>query len=311
MTNEEQVLVAEQCNALRSGGGFYALSGWSSVTVTGRDRCSFLQSFCTNDVKPLKPGDGCEAFFLNVKGKIVGHGLVTCRDEELVFVGAPGQAQPLFEHLDRYIIREDVQLRDSTNERDYLLSAASVDLTAVSFSWNLIGNDAARVFEVVPIEMPILSRQSSERGIQLVGSFGFDAARIEAGVPLFGVDFDEHNLPQEVGRDREAISFTKGCYLGQETVARIDALGHVNQRIVDVRFSSNNELHPGMVLTRDGASVGRVKSSAFSPQLNTPLALAMVRREASAQGTKLTSPVGECEIVELPPRGTRTEEPEH
>jgi folate-binding protein YgfZ len=119
-------------------------------------------------------------------------------------------------------------------------------------------------------------------------------------VPLFGTDFDENNLPQEVGRDREAISFTKGCYLGQETVARIDALGHVNQKLVGVRFSGVDIPAAGIELMKDGIQVGRVASAAYSPQLEAPLALAMVRREANAPGTALESPVGGCEVVTLP-----------
>ena len=300
MTSDEQAIVGQQYKALRHGGGFFALLGWSSVTLTGRDRHSFLQSFCTNDVKRLTPGDSCEAFILNVKGKIVGHGLITCRGEELVFIGAPGQSERLIEHLDRYIIREDVQLRDSTNERSFLVSAATVDITAVSFAWNLIGNTAARVFEYSPAEMANLFRIIYERGIQVVGSPAFDAARIENGFPIVGVDFNEHNLPQEVGRDGAAISFTKGCYLGQETVARIDALGHVNQRLAGVRFAGSDDIEPGTELLHTGANAGRVTSAAYSPHLGSTVALAMVRREANAIGTRLNSPAGECEVVELP-----------
>ena len=300
MTSDEQAIVGQQYDALRRGGGFFALLGWSSVTITGRDRHSFLQSFCTNDVKRLTPGDACEAFILNVKGKIVGHGLVTCREDELVFLGAPGQSERLIEHLDRYIIREDVQLRDTTTERSFLVSAASVDITAVSFEWNLIGNTAAGVFEYSPAEMANLFRTIYERGIHVVGTPAFDAARIENGFPIFGVDFDEHNLPQEVGRDGAAISFTKGCYLGQETVARIDAIGHVNQRIVGLRFVSSVDIEPGTELTFGGANAGRVTSAAYSPQCGAPLALAMVRREANAMGTRLNPPASECEVVELP-----------
>jgi folate-binding protein YgfZ len=127
----------------------------------------------------------------------------------------------------------------------------------------------------------------------------FDVARIEAGMPLFKVDFDDSNLPQEVGRDKEAISFTKGCYLGQETVARIDGLGHVNQRIVGVQFTGHEVPAVGTELILAGAAVGRVTSSAFSPALGAPLALAMVRREANAVGTRLESAVGACEVIAL------------
>jgi folate-binding protein YgfZ len=134
----------------------------------------------------------------------------------------------------------------------------------------------------------------------LAGPQAFETARIESGMPRYGVDFNEENLPQEVGRDREAISFTKGCYLGQETVARIDALGHVNQRLAGVRFFGSGVPSGGTELAREGRIVGSVTSAAFSPKLDAPLALAMVRREANSPGTRLSSAAGECEVVALP-----------
>jgi folate-binding protein YgfZ len=133
-----------------------------------------------------------------------------------------------------------------------------------------------------------------------VGEDPFHTARIEAGTPLFGIDFDDQNLPQEIGRDREAISFTKGCYLGQETVARIDALGHVNQQIVGIRFHGSDVPGVGTQLLRGGAVVGKVTSPAFSPKLNCAIALAMVRREVTADGTSLTCQTGDCEVIRLP-----------
>jgi folate-binding protein YgfZ len=119
-------------------------------------------------------------------------------------------------------------------------------------------------------------------------------------MPSYGVDFNEENLPQEVGRDSEAISFTKGCYLGQETVARIDALGHVNQRLASVRFFGTDVPAVGTELTRGGRIVGSVTSAAISPKLGAPIALAMVRREGNSPGARLSSAAGECEVVALP-----------
>ncbi|HEX3601657.1 MAG TPA: hypothetical protein VHU84_16005, partial [Lacipirellulaceae bacterium] len=115
----------EQYQALRDGRGIVELVGWSSISVSGADRHSFLHNFCTNDIKRLAPGASCEAFFLNVKGKIVGHGIVSCREDELVVIGVPGQARALVAHLDRYLIREDVQLRDTSAERDYVLAVGN------------------------------------------------------------------------------------------------------------------------------------------------------------------------------------------
>jgi hypothetical protein len=128
----------------------------------------------------------------------------------------------------------------------------------------------------------------------------FAAVRIEAGLPLFGVDFNADNLPQEVGRDAVAISFTKGCYLGQETVARIDALGHVNRQLAGVRFSGEAAPAAETKLTHAGAEVGQVTSASYSPQLKAPLALAMLRRGHNSPGAQLDSPAGAAEVVALP-----------
>lgn len=289
-----------QYRALLDGTGVSELRDWSSISVSGADRLKFLQNFCTNDVKQLAPGDACEAFFLNVKGKIIGHGLVTGRENELVIVGAPGQSSQLVAHLDRYVIREDVQLQNITGERRYFVSCTSADVASVLFPWQLINNALSRVFEVTATDIPALTGHLRERGLQFVESPALEAARIEAGVPLFGIDFTSENLPQEVGRDRQAINFQKGCYLGQETVARIDALGHVNQRIVGVCFFDNELPRAGTELKRNGATVGHVTSSIISPQLGAPLALAMVRREAVTPRTRLESAAGPCEVIELP-----------
>ena len=301
MSGDQSASFAEQYQALRTGRSVVELADWSSIVVTGSDRQKFLNNFCTNDIKRLQPGESCEAFFTNVKGKIVGHGLIVCREGELLFLGVPGQGPRLFEHLDRYVIREDVQLRTTTSERNFVLVTDSelgefgADLR---LSWNLIGRDAARIFQLTPRDSPFISTLSNQ-GFVVAGRAAFEAVRIEAGVPVFGIDFDENNLPQEVGRDKEAISFTKGCYLGQETVARIDALGHVNQRIVGVQFTGREVPAVGSELSSAGAVVGRVTSSAYSPALGAPLALAMVRREANAVGTRLNSAVGAGEVIAL------------
>jgi folate-binding protein YgfZ len=288
--------------ALKTGRAVVELTGWSSISVTGADRQTFLNNFCTNDVKRLLPGACCEAFFTNVKGKIIGHGVVHCRDAEMVFVGVPDQASRLVERLDRYVIREDVTLRDTTEERCYLLVVGDT-AEANSYEtipWNLICRSASQIYEVDSRELTDVVLSLTAKEFAVVGPGAFDAARIAAGMPVYGVDFNEENLPQEVGRDAEAISFTKGCYLGQETVARIDALGHVNQRLAGLRFSGNNVPAAGMEVTRDDRVVGRVTSSAFSPKLEAPLALSMVRREANSPGTRLASTIGECEVVALP-----------
>jgi tRNA-modifying protein YgfZ len=288
-----------QYEALRSGYAVVELTGWSSTSVAGADRQAFLHNFCTNDVKQLKPGESCEAFFTNVKGKIIGHGVISCRENEFVILGAPGQAPRLIEHLDRYVIREDVKLSDSTRERSYLLVGRDVNDPNSSITWNILGTAAERIVELKTSDArESVAKLCNEKCI--VASDAFNAARIEAGFPLFGIDFDEDNFPQEIGRDMQAINFNKGCYLGQETVARIDALGHVNQRLVGVRFFGSEIPPAGTEVSRDNTKVGSLTSAIYSPLLQVPLALAMVRREANSPGSQLESSAGRCEVVTLP-----------
>lgn len=302
MSSSESSSFDREYQALKMGRAVVELAGWSSVSVTGADRQSFLHNFSTNDVKRLVPGASCEAFFTNVKGKIVGHGVLHCRETEIVFVGVAGQASRLVEHLDRYVIREDVKLRDTTGERSYLLIAGGVPAkdSHASMSWDIIGRGDSKLYEVDPSEVSDIVRRLGAQRFVVAGPQAFEAARIEAGTPRYGIDFNDENLPQEVGRDSEAISFTKGCYLGQETVARIDALGHVNQGLVGVGFFGGDVPERGAELMLPGRSAGLVTSAAFSPKLGAPLALAMIRREANSVGTRLASPVGECEVVAYP-----------
>jgi folate-binding protein YgfZ len=125
-----------------------------------------------------------------------------------------------------------------------------------------------------------------------------ETRRIECGTPLYGTDITIENLPQEVNRDALAIHFKKGCYLGQETVARIDALGHVNKLLVQLKFAADAEVPARQSdLVVDGKAIGRVTSSTWSPEWNAPLALAYVRREHARPGTQLTTSVGACEVI--------------
>jgi folate-binding protein YgfZ len=302
MSSSETSAFDREYEALKAGRAVVEMAGWSSISVTGADRQAFLHNFCTNDVKRLVPGTSCETFFTNVKGKIVGHGVLNCRDDEVVFVGAPGQGLRLVEHLDRYVIREDVQLGNTTEARSYLLVAGGEPSgdSSRSMAWGIVGRADSKLFEFEAGEASESVRGLAADGFVVVGLQAFEAARIEAGMPLYGVDFDEQNLPQEVGRDQQAISFTKGCYLGQETVARIDALGHVNKRLVGVRFFGSEVPVGRAEIMLQGRNAGVVTSAVFSPKLGAPLALAMLRREANSVRTRLSSAIGECEVIALP-----------
>lgn len=298
-----------------AGAGLVRLHDWSTVRASGGDRASFLHNMCTNDVKRLTPGDGCEAFFTDVKGKIHSHGFLLASDNAIQIVAMPGTAERLMPQLDRYIIREDVTLAEESAELSWLLAfgkrateivvAALGDnaVAGLDAAWSHRSVDAAgAVVTVVRCDLPwtggfllgcspaaldAFEGQWTAAGGTLGGEELWQAVRIESAWPLWGVDFDASNLPQEVCRDAQAISFRKGCYLGQETVARLDALGHVNKQLVAVAFAEGDVPPVGTELLHNDQAAGRVTSSYWSPRAAKPQAIAMVKRGAVAAGTEL------------------------
>lgn len=323
--NRETDDFAVQYAALHDQAAYVELGRRTVLEVTGADRAAFLHHFCTNDIKRLARGSGCEAFLTDVRGKIVGHGLFFCYDRMFRFSTVANQGERLIDHLDRYILREDVQLLDRSDAWQELIvggRSAEALLTRLlgqplpaerlEHAVLSLGDGDVHVARVDWIGPPhLLLRVASDRlaalrealreaGVQRCGAAAFEAARIEQGTPWLGPDIDANHFPQEVGRDEVAISFTKGCYLGQETVARIDALGHVRERLVGIRFAERQVPEPGTPLQIDGQRVGRVTSAAYSPKLDAPLALGYVRREHLHPGTHLESPCGRADVVQLP-----------
>jgi len=316
-------------DSLKSGAGLVDFSDRTQVEVLGEDRATFLHSFCTNEIRKLALGTGCEAFLTSVQGKTLSHVNVFAWPESLVLETVPEQGPKIVEHLDRYIIRERVTLADRSSEwAEQLLAGAEAEsvlkqltensappqnLACVATEFNTSGGPLkvwVRRIDLINAPSFIISCASEDlqqvsaalvaAGAMQCSREAFEAARIEAGTPLFGHDITDKNLPQEVNRDRQAISFTKGCYLGQETVARLDALGHVNKLLAGVRFFEANVPPPGTELTSDGQKAGDVTSSTWSPALGAPLSLAYVRSGKHAPGTRLESSFGPAEVVSLP-----------
>jgi folate-binding protein YgfZ len=275
-----------------------SLALWTQLQLAGRDRSSFLQNMCTNDLRKLEVGQACEAFLTDVKGKIVAHVMVIATPDHLQLLTVPAQAERIITQLDRYIINADVTLADISDQHAWYLvvgpNASQVQtndaelVVPCDLLWPggilvRIANSVAKPFEGIAVNDP--------------KSEAFTALRVESRWPLFGVDFDDSHLPQEINRDSQAISFTKGCYLGQETIARIDALGHVNKKIVLVKFAGSIVPAIGSQLFKDGQVVGTISTSCWSPKLAAPAALGFVKRGANDLGTKLEHENGEGEVV--------------
>ncbi len=315
----------QQSTALTQGVGIAELTGRTILEVTGTDRVQILQSFTTNDIKRLTPGQGCEAFVTSPQGKTLGHALIFCEEQQHVIDTSPEQAKTLIDHFNRYVITEDAVFTDKSSELVDLLVAgreaaallakcagASMPSAAYSHCPVRIADQPVAVQRVEYagtdsffLKVSAASAQIVIAALQQAGATpcepaAVESVRLEAGFPLFGVDITAENLPQEVNRDSQAISFKKGCYLGQETVARIDAIGHVNRLLVGIRFEGSQIPATNEPLLAAGQQVGHVTSAVWSPRLQAPLALAYVRRNHAKSGTSLESAIGSGAVISLP-----------
>ena len=325
MSSSLEQETVEAYRELKEGLGFSLLNARTTIELTGSDRAQFLHNFCTNDILGLKPGGGCETFITNVQGKIVAYVSIFCEADAIVLESGAGQAESILTHLDRYLIREDVVLTDQSEETNqiYLGSGtwtqalASPDAVALchhpmSHTRYDLGRQTVCLRNVTGTSLPVFQISCSaeiqnevieslrQLGAKSCSADAVEIIRVEAGLPIYGVDINDQNLPQEVGRESSTISFTKGCYLGQETVARIDALGHVNWLFKGMRFLDGGSAQAGTELMVDGNKVGRVTSSIYSPFLNSAFSLGYVRREHGSAGTRITTTAGPLEILDLP-----------
>jgi folate-binding protein YgfZ len=323
--------------ALRQSVGVLDLSFRGRICLTGADRVRFLHGQVTNDVNRLGAGEGCYAALTTAKGRLESDLNIYRLEEELLMDFEPGLTPAITQRLEKYIVADDVQVVDVASQYG-LLSAQGPKAQAVVDALGLANELPVKPFGVLKIEDPAAGEIYLINQPRL-GTSGFDlfvpnealdamagrlvaaakgaggcacgwealeVARIEAGVPRFGQDMDETNIPIECGIQARAISFTKGCYVGQEVINRIHTLGHVNKELRGLRLS--DELKPlpakGDKLFHDGKEVGYVTSSAVSPLLKANIALGYVRREVNQVGTELILRAGEEEsrvrIVPLP-----------
>ncbi len=300
--------------------GLYLIdrSDRSRIDVSGPDRAKFLHNLTTNEVKRLPAGRGCEAFVTSPQGKTIGYVAILVAEGRIVVRSDPGGMVLALPHLQKYGVFDDVGIEDRSESTfelhvlgdgvDDLIRRAggtppdAPDLAHVACE---LGGRPVRLIRESPAGVAgitiigeradadsvasALSSAAEGVGLAGLGPAEFEALRIEAGTPAFGSDATEKNLPQEFARDDRAISFVKGCYLGQETVARIDALGHVNQFLKGLTFEPGSPCPaPGTLLESDGKRAGTITSAADSPWRGHPVALAMVRATSARPGTLLS-----------------------
>lgn len=302
----------------------------STLLARGPDAVRFIDNFTTAAISNLAVGTGTEGFFTDARGWVLALANIL-RTLEGVWIDAPaGLAERLREHLEHYHIRERVELIDASGDHRHLLIAGpqSAAWLASRFSMQpptglldhvsgLIGEVTVAIVRVDwygPTGFLVQADAAGHRrllgwleaqGLPNADFSAWETARIEAGSPE-SIDIPEKTLPQELARDARAISFTKGCYLGQETVARIDALGHVNRRFVAIAIDdgpasvSLQRPAPGAVVRADGEVVGRLTSVCESPLLGYSLGLGLMQSKVIAAARPLDVEGRQARVVAVP-----------
>lgn len=289
----------------------FDVSQRTQIEITGSDRARFLHGFTSNDIKGLKPGQGCETFITNLKGKVVAHVFVFCTETSLWLDGTPGQESAILGHLGKYVLIDDVQLNPRGNERGELLVSGPVSTDLLQWDGGTtIGSNLERELAgerlrirkidlfgppAYLVSMPKDRLQAVKSSLSSLGvpegsPALLEAMRIQAGFPQFGTDISDDNLAQEVGRTKQCVSFTKGCYLGQETIARLDSIGHTNRELRRIHFEASTIPPVGATVftANDQSDAGTITSAAFatsassSPSVST---LAILKRTACNPGT--------------------------
>jgi tRNA-modifying protein YgfZ len=256
--------------AALANGGVVRRADRGVLAVAGADRAAWLQGLLTNDIGSLKEGESRYAAYLTPQGRMISDMNVIERDGRILLDVPAPLAASLRDRLDGLIFSEDVQV---TNESEVLRV------------WTVLGKDRLEdvIGETLPAELTALTPVEFDT---------FEVMRIERGVPRFLADMDEETIPLEAGIEDRAISFTKGCYVGQEVIVRVTTRGggRVAKKLVRWVADASAEIVPLRDATIESfdKQIGRVTSAAFSPTLNRVVGLGYVHRDFVAAGTEIT-----------------------
>lgn len=311
---------AAEYAALKERAVVIDLSFRGRVCLTGADRVRFLHGQVTNDIKRLQPDEGCYAALVNAKGRMESDLNVYCLADELLLDFEPGLTEVVTQRLEKYIVADDVQVVDVGTlygllsvqgpeaEKVILSSGILQECPNVKFRFKKSANPS--LAEVYVMNVPRIKNRgfdlfvpadalegvarkllasAKEVGGCAGGWEALETARIEAGVPRFGIDMDSSNFPQECGIEEDAVSYNKGCYIGQEVLNRIHTMGHVNRELRGAILAPDLKSLParGEKLFREAKEVGWITSTAYSPALKENIALGIVRKEAGEIGAEL------------------------
>ena len=304
----DDALVAEAAagyNALRQAAAWRDVSSRGRLQVTGEDRARLLNAMTTNQVQSLQPGQGCYLYFLNAQGRILGDANLFCFEDHLLLDTEPETRQKIFEHLDRYIIADDVTLEDVTEtiaaiavegpQAEAVIASLDMGVPETAYSWTSRGpRIVARVSGTGLVGFCIFLPAEEKRGLlaQLAGipeASPEDAriVRIEHGRPRYGEEITERYLVQETGQ-LQAVNFSKGCYLGQEIVERVRSRAQIHRLLQPMEIDTAAVPAPGTKLKSGDADAAEIASAVYSPALGKVAAMAYVRVQFAEPGKELS-----------------------
>ena len=306
------------------------------IVVSGADRGTYLQGLLTNDIQALRAGQGCYSAYLTPQGRMIADMYVYELGDVILLTTIHDVKDAVLFKLDQFVFAEDVQLGDVTAS---FAQFAIVGPQAAQVVASVMGSISESALTAMPehgnarvdwrgsaaivtrttdageagYDVYVESTQAdglraavAEAGVPLLDSSLAEAIRIEAGVPAFHRDMDEETIPLEAGIESRAISFTKGCYVGQEVIVRVVHRGHgrVARKLVGLRVESDRVPAVGTTVQAGGGDagreVGRVTSSTWSPALNQPIALGYVHRDFVEPGTELTIDGAAAKVATTP-----------
>jgi folate-binding protein YgfZ len=316
--------------ALRETVGLVDTNFRAFFSFTGPDRQRYVNAILTSNVRDLKPGQGTVGLLLNPQGHILAEVETFALEESILACSHAMIRERTFATFDKFIIMDDVTLEDITASTGTLDLAGPrtgallmelglgnfADLPLLAHEEVMVGGipcrvvrrelagNAAATLVAGREHLPALWRDLESRvrihGGAPAGMDALNSLRLECGIPWFGHDYDERQIPHEAGLEHSRINYEKGCYTGQEIVERVRSRGHVNRRLTELRFAAAEGPASGTKLLYGGNEIGNVTSTAFSPALERAIGLGYLRREHSVIGTRMDASGIPAEVIEPP-----------
>jgi len=299
----------KQYQAVREGAGLFDLCDWTRISITGPDRITFLHGLVSNEVKRLSSGKANYSLFLTPQGKIIADFHLLACDQELILFGKTTIRNPLFDGLNKYLIMEEVEIHDATDSHTLfsVRGLRSVEKSALLLNHNSLPDEYNHIpasIATIPcliLHVPHSGKASFDilaqcehrdslrkafldAGIIPIGADVEEILRVEAGIPLLGQDIDQKTIPQEAHLDH-AISYTKGCYVGQEVMARLHFRGHVNRELTGFILETDEIPQTPLSIVSDAKDVGIITSVVYSLGLQKTIGLGFLRCELRDTGT--------------------------